>query len=1561
MKKLLSLLLSVFMIAGLIPLIALPEASAAWNGSTPSSQPSTFTVSGNNYYIKDEQALAWFAKTVTNGTTYSGKTVYLSANLNMNNSTFDGIGTANKSFSGTFQGQGYTISNLKIYRSGDSRAALFNSVSGTVTINNLKLSNVSVSTSGSGGGWHAALVAKVESGSNTTTVSNITVTTASITSKDQTGGIVGYGQAPLTISNCTVTGLTINATDVNAGGIVGISDKAFTISNCSVSGTINGKNRTGGIIGKAEASGNSITNCTMSGTITSSGLHVGGICGNFNNDGSFEFRNCTNNATIQATQEVAGILGYSKGHSNFYYCTNNGAITGTTDTGDRGVGCAAGILANNEDDELIFDHCTNTGTITGKRCSGGICGDTGSDDTANFTYCYNLGNVTDTVARAAGITANSDTGGSEKYYYCINYGNISSKSRTAGIVVGEETALDIYRCANFGNIYGSGDYDCGGICDSNTGTTNECFNMGEVHKASNSSYSIGGISGAKGTVTNCYNGGKIHTANHVAGIAAYNVKVSNCYNYGNVTDGKHGNYQIRCNDGGSVTNCYYLNTASGTAQGTAKTSAELKELSGSLSSSFVKDTWGINNGYPILKWWRDEYFRFPVRFYDGKTGTYKTNATTYNYNATITAPTWSNTGYTFNGWYTASSGGTKMAGSGGTFTAGVTSPMNTYAMTRATDSNFPYVLTSTNPVVYYAQWTAHTYTVAYNGNGSTSGSTASSSHTYDVAKALTSNGFTRKFTVTYNYNYTGSTNTSATATATFNGWATSSGGSVAYTNGQSVSNLTSTNGATVNLYAKWTDASVTLPTPTRTGYTFGGWYGETGCTTSVGAGGASYTPSENKTLYAKWTPITYTVTYDGNGKTGGSTASSTHTYDTAKNLTANGYSREYTVNYDYQYKDANNNSVTGSATATATFNGWATSATGAKVYDNKQSVLNLRNTAGAFPLFANWTLAKVTLPNPTRGGYQFGGWFTNSACTTGQQAGGAEVTPTANITYYAKWTPNTFKVHFNGNGATSGTMADQSFTYDVSQHLTENAFKKEYTVSFDHKGGSGDATAKATAAFCGWAITQNGNRIYLDNEEVGNLTATNNGTANLWAVWGAIPAVTLPDSSLTGYTFNGWYSDADLTNKVGDAGATYTPASDGVTLYAKHTINTYTITFKGADGTVLKNETVEHGQTPNAPDIPGKDPTDTQHFSGAWNTPVVAATGPATYTVVYTGVNHSGGEATCKLQVVCGVCGTPYGETDGTNHKNTRATEAVTANCVTEGFTAGVWCDDCNTYISGHVSQGYDTTEAGHVYGGWQSNGNNTHTKTCSRCAAGTANHTVTANCSGGTATCKALAICDDCGAAYGGYAAHQLTEVPAVAPSCLEPGHVAYWHCEVCEKNFTNATGTTEITAFQNSHTPAEAVQENVTPATCKDEGNYEEVVYCSVCGAELSRETKTIEKLTTHTPGEAVQENVTPATCKDAGSYEEVVYCSVCHAELSRETKSIAKLTTHTPAEAVQENVTPATCKDAGSYEEVVYCSVCGAELSRETKTIEKLTTHTPAEAVQDIVTPATCKDTG
>ncbi len=195
----------------------------------------------------------------------------------------------------------------------------------------------------------------------------------------------------------------------------------------------------------------------------------------------------------------------------------------------------------------------------------------------------------------------------------------------------------------------------------------------------------------------------------------------------------------------------------------------------------------------------------------------------------------------------------------------------------------------------------------------------------------------------------------------------------------------------------------------------------------------------------------------------------------------------------------------------------------------------------------------------------------------------------------------------------------------------------------------------------------------------------------------------------------------------------------------------------------------------------------------------------------------------------------------------------------------------------------------------------------------------------------------------------HTDEVIPGYSATCTDEGLTDGTKCSVCGEILVP-----QQVIPAKGHTPAAAVKENVVPATCTTAGSYDEVVYCDVCGNELSREAK-VEDALGHTPAEAVKENVVAPGCEADGSYDEVVYCSVCGEELSRDHK-VDPATGHTPAAAVKENVVPATCTVDGSYDEVVYCDVCGNELSREAK-VEIALGHTPAEAVKENVVPATC----
>ena len=444
------------------------------------------------------------------------------------------------------------------------------------------------------------------------------------------------------------------------------------------------------------------------------------------------------------------------------------------------------------------------------------------------------------------------------------------------------------------------------------------------------------------------------------------------------------------------------------------------------------------------------------------------------------------------------------------------------------------------------------YTVTYNGNGATGGSTADSTHIVDEAKNLTTNGYERKYKVTYDYRGGDGTPSEAWATSTFNGWATTSEGGVSYGDGAEVTNLTTTAGGTVTLYANWTLGSVSLPPASKTGYTFGGW-GTSAEATSGTTG--SYTPTGNTTLYAIWNPITYQVAYHGNGATSGTMSNSTHTYDVEKNLTKNAYERKYKVTYDYRGGDG----TPSEAWATSTFNGWATTSEGGVSYGDGAEVTNLTTTAGGtVTLYANWTLGSVSLPPASKTGYTFGGWGTSAEATSGTTG---SYTPTGNTTLYAIWNPITYQVAYHGNGATSGTMSNSTHTYDVEKNLTKNAYERKYKVTYNYNGkpGAAESTAHATASFNGWKA-QTEEKTFRDQQAVINLCSTQDAIYHIDAQW-TLGSVTLPNPERTGYVFKGWNTNKEATEGIT---GNYTPTQD-VKLYAIWEANTAKVTFTKRD------------------------------------------------------------------------------------------------------------------------------------------------------------------------------------------------------------------------------------------------------------------------------------------------------------------------------------------------------------------------------------------------------------
>ena len=126
----------------------------------------------------------------------------------------------------------------------------------------------------------------------------------------------------------------------------------------------------------------------------------------------------------------------------------------------------------------------------------------------------------------------------------------------------------------------------------------------------------------------------------------------------------------------------------------------------------------------------------------------------------------------------------------------------------------------------------------------------------------------------------------------------------------------------------------------------------------------------------------------------------------------------------------------------------------------------------------------ITLSEPTRDGYTFGGWYTDAGLTTPLSTIISFAT-NGNVTFYGKWTPHTYIVRFNKNHEdASGTMDDQPFTYGTEQALTANVF-----------------TAPTGYMFAGWSTTTNGEVEYIDGQSVSNLATEQDAVVNLYAQW----------------------------------------------------------------------------------------------------------------------------------------------------------------------------------------------------------------------------------------------------------------------------------------------------------------------------------------------------------------------------------------------------------------------------------------------------------------------------
>lgn len=526
-------------------------------------------------------------------------------------------------------------------------------------------------------------------------------------------------------------------------------------------------------------------------------------------------------------------------------------------------------------------------------------------------------------------------------------------------------------------------------------------------------------------------------------------------------------------------------------------------------------------------------------------------------------------GYRFDGWYTAPNGGNKY------------------------DFNTPL----TNNVTVYAHWVGNGYTVRFAGNGATGGGTPDQAFQYNIGQNLHRNGFTRD-------GYT------------FTGWKRADN-QQAYGDGQWVTNLTTQPDGIVTMVAQWSANEAHIrynPNPpagktaggqgtpnwdghtgdtptigqngwTIDGYTFAGWATSPGGSGARYAPGARWTANGTLTLYAQWTPGQASLTYDGNGATGGKTDPQTGKTDEKINVRDNGFTRDgYTfVTWNTQ-ADCKGNAVKpnsewtlrGSSTLYAC---WAGNAQTLTYHGNGATGGNTAAQSGK-----TGDELTTNANGFTRDGYTFVRWDTakdGSGTAYGEGKNGVSqyVMKPAGNDLYAIWKANPATIQYrndwpNTTGSTPDTTGNTGDTVTISQN------------SFDRPGYT----------FTGWSTSKRGD----PSLQPGDKHTLEPRTTTVWAQWKADPAHLVYNSNIgtvgsetktvdgvvdqtvktitnpfdrPGYTFSGWNTQADGKGKAYATGADYvltandksTPKNTSV-LYAQWKINGASLKFNPNGG-----------------------------------------------------------------------------------------------------------------------------------------------------------------------------------------------------------------------------------------------------------------------------------------------------------------------------------------------------------------------------------------------------------
>ena len=490
----------------------------------------------------------------------------------------------------------------------------------------------------------------------------------------------------------------------------------------------------------------------------------------------------------------------------------------------------------------------------------------------------------------------------------------------------------------------------------------------------------------------------------------------------------------------------------------------------------------------------------------------------------------------------------------------------------------------TENITLYAGWTIIQRTITFNVKGGS----AVSAVVFDEGTNATAPAAPEK----YGYR--------------FEGWYSDEELTTAYNISSASSNLTED----ITLYAKWNpkqykatfvvnggsyvsqqtldyNTAITKPQdPKRTHYTFGGWYTDEGLITAYNFETSVIT--QDISLYAKWTIITHVITVNTNG----GTAVTPITFDEGSSLGTIPSDPKKT-GYTFAGWFSNEGLTSGFNFATDVSRLTDNITVYAK-WNPKQYKATFVVNGGSY--VSQQTLdynTAITKPqDPKRTHYTFGGWYTDEGLITAYNFETSVITQ--DISLYAKWTIITHVITVNTNGGTAVTP----ITFDEGSSLG--------TIPSDPK--------KTGYTFAGWFSNEGLTSGFNFATDVSRLT----DNITVYAKWNiksytvtfdaqsgtpapnAVSAdygstITSPqEPEKTGYSFGGWFKDANLTDEFIFGTDVIT---DNINLKAKWNINVYTVTFNSNGGSDVTTQYVNYNDTAQIP----AEPSRTGYSFAGWN------------------------------------------------------------------------------------------------------------------------------------------------------------------------------------------------------------------------------------------------------------------------------------------------------------------------------------------------------------------------